>query len=64
MFAHFGLTGPIVLTASEQIGLWLKASTGKLKAWIDLKPALSHEQLDQRLLRDFERFARKQFKMP
>lgn len=62
MFAHFGLTGPIVLTASEQIGLWLKASTGKLKSWIDLKPALSHEQLDQRLLRDFERFARKQFK--
>jgi len=62
MFAHFGLTGPIVLTASEQIGLWLKESASSLRAFIDLKPALSEEQLDQRLLRDFEQFSRKQFK--
>lgn len=62
MFAHFGLTGPIVLTASEQIGLWLEESGRSLRAFIDLKPALSDEQLDQRLLRDFERFSRKQFK--
>ncbi|HHW72242.1 MAG TPA: NAD(P)/FAD-dependent oxidoreductase [Firmicutes bacterium] len=62
MFAHFGLTGPVVLTASEQIGLWLKESGRGVKAFIDLKPALSEEQLDQRLLRDFTEFSRKQFK--
>lgn len=62
MFAHFGVTGPIVLTASEQIGLWLKESGRKLKAFIDLKPALDEAQLDQRLLRDFAEFSRKQFK--
>lgn len=61
MFAHFGLTGPIILTASEQIGVWLKESETCLRAFIDLKPALSHEQLDHRLLRDFEQFSRKKF---
>ncbi|NMA60599.1 MAG: NAD(P)/FAD-dependent oxidoreductase [Firmicutes bacterium] len=61
MFAHFGLTGPIVLTASEEMGLWLKSSGTSLQGFIDLKPALSSEQLDLRLLRDLEKFANKQF---
>ena len=63
MFAHFGLTGPIVLTASEQIGVWL-AENGQrsLQAHLNLKPALSDEQLDNRLLRDLEAFSRKQFR--
>lgn len=61
MFAHFGLTGPIVLTASEEIGLWLRMSGLAVRASIDLKPALTEEQLDQRLLRDFARFSRRQF---
>lgn len=61
MFAHFGLTGPIVLTLSEQIGIWLQEYGSPLRANIDLKPALSHDQLDQRLLRDFDQFSRKQF---
>ena len=61
MFAHFGLTGPIVLTASEQIGRWIKLTGASVPVFIDLKPALSEEQLDQRLLRDFEKFSRKQF---
>lgn len=61
MFAHFGLTGPIVLTASEEIGQWLKDTGKPLGAFIDLKPALSEEQLDLRLLRDFEKFANKHF---
>lgn len=61
MFTHFGLTGPIVLTASEQIGIWLKKSSLPVKAFLDLKPALNEEQLDQRLLRDFEKFSRRQF---
>ena len=62
LFAHFGLTGPIVLTASEQIGLWLARSGSPVRASIDLKPALSEEQLDHRLLRDFAAFSRKQFR--
>lgn len=61
MFAHFGLTGPIVLTASEQIGVWLAESGLPVHAYLDLKPALNDEQLDNRLLRDFEAFSRKQF---
>jgi predicted Rossmann fold flavoprotein len=62
MFAHFGLTGPIVLTASEQMGLWLRESGLPLKVYLDLKPALSDEQLNNRLLRDFEICSRKQFR--
>ncbi|HKM42519.1 MAG TPA: NAD(P)/FAD-dependent oxidoreductase [Limnochordia bacterium] len=62
MFAHFGLTGPIVLTASEQIGRWLERGGGPVRTYLDLKPALNEEQLDNRLLRDFETFSRKQFR--
>lgn len=62
MFAHFGLTGPIVLTASEQIGLWVKQNRGPVSAHLDLKPALNDEQLDNRLLRDLKTHARKQFR--
>lgn len=62
MFAHFGLTGPIVLTASEQMGLWIRNSGLPLSAFIDLKPGLTNEQLDQRLIRDFGIFSRKQFR--
>ena len=64
MFALFGLTGPIVLTASEQIGIWLTQSESgaHVQAYLDLKPALSDDQLDNRLLRDFETFSRKQFR--
>ncbi|HHT91496.1 MAG TPA: NAD(P)/FAD-dependent oxidoreductase [Firmicutes bacterium] len=61
LFAHFGLTGPIVLTASEQVGIWLDRSGEPVRASIDLKPALSEKQLDLRLLRDLELFSRKQF---
>lgn len=62
MFAHFGLTGPIVLTASEQVGRWLEQSGGPVRAYLNLKPALNEEQLDKRLLRDLETFSRKQFR--
>ena len=58
LFTHYGVSGPIVLTMSKLAGellekeepLWLK---------IDLKPALSVEQLDARIQRDFEKFSRK-----
>ena len=61
MFTHFGITGPIVLTASEQVGLWLDHGGCEVKASIDLKPALSEGQLDDRLVRDFQKYSRKQF---
>lgn len=60
MFTHFGVTGPLVLSASAKVGKLLKKSY--LTAKIDLKPALSKEQLDTRLLREFENGKNKQFK--
>ena len=52
LFTHFGVSGPLVLSASSIIGNILE-KTGTLEAFIDLKPALSYEELDARLLRDF-----------
>lgn len=52
LFTHFGVSGPLVLSASSIIGKRLQAS-GKLSATIDLKPALSSDELDTRILRDF-----------
>ncbi len=50
LFTHFGVSGPLVLSASSQIsGTDLSGVTGE----IDLKPALSDKQLDDRILRDF-----------
>lgn len=50
LFTHFGVSGPLVLSASSQIsGMDLSGVTGE----IDLKPALSEKQLDDRILRDF-----------
>ncbi len=57
LFTHFGLSGPIVLTASSY---YEHGKAGKLL--LDLKPALSIEQLDKRLLRDFDDAPNKQFK--
>lgn len=62
MFAHFGLTGPIILTASEIIDMWLRRANRPVQAFLDLKPALSEEQLDRRLLREFESHARQQLR--
>ncbi len=61
LFTHFGITGPLVLSASAQIGDVLKKS-GELPAFLDLKPALTPEQLDARILREFEGNENKQFK--
>ena len=60
MFTHFGITGPLVLSASGKVGKLLKKKY--LTARIDLKPALTKEQLDARLLREFEEAKNKQFK--
>lgn len=60
MFTHSGVTGPVVLSASAHVGKLLKKR--HLKAGIDLKPALTREQLDARILREFQGGMNKQFK--
>ncbi len=52
MFTHFGLTGPIVLSASSRIGSYLEKGT--VIAELDCKPALDKDKLHKRIVRDFE----------
>ncbi len=51
LFAHFGLTGPIILTLSRRFAVELTKPEG-MSVHIDLKPALDHKRLDERLLRE------------
>jgi predicted Rossmann fold flavoprotein len=60
MFTHFGITGPVVLSGSTGIAGYLKK--GDVLAVIDLKPSISAEQLDARLLRDFDKHINKQIR--
>ena len=60
LFTHFGISGPLILSASSY---YAKKYYGKeVELYIDLKPALTKEQLDKRILRDFEEKQNKQFK--
>lgn len=61
LFTHYGLSGPIILSASFFISEHLRRNKS-IKLAIDLKPALSEEELDKRLLRDFEKNTNKHFK--
>lgn len=58
LFTHFGVSGPIILSASSHMK---NMSKGRYELYIDLKPALSDEQLDARLLRDFSKNSNKAF---
>ena len=60
LFTHYGVSGPLMLTASSFVGKRLKKK--ELTLEIDLKPALTDEQLDHRILRDFEENKNRQFK--
>ncbi len=61
LFTHYGVSGPLILSASSHyVHKASSVSDGKL--YIDLKPALTHEQLDKRILRDFDDNKNKQFK--
>ncbi|MBF8984489.1 NAD(P)/FAD-dependent oxidoreductase [Lutibacter sp. B2] len=60
LFTHFGISGPLVLTASNHINNYLEK--GKVHIGLNLKPALTQEVLDKRLQRDFVKYANKQFK--
>jgi len=59
LFTHYGISGPIVLTMSSYIN---KYYGNNIKIIIDLKPALSNEKLEMRILRDFEKYSKKLFK--
>ena len=79
LFTHYGVSGPVILSASSVVGRRLgtgtvteagpekkqaseKRTAKELTLKIDLKPALTAEQLDQRVLREFEEQKNKQFK--
>ncbi len=57
LFTHFGVSGPIVLSASSMIN---RLPLSSLVATLDLKPALDAQTLDKRLLRDFDKYKNKQ----
>ena len=58
LFTHFGISGPLVLTLSSIIA----EHPENVKVFIDLKPALTREELDRRVLRDFQTAKNKQMK--
>ena len=63
LFTHFGVSGPMILSASASIKpAYFKDFTRDLTLKIDLKPALDKEQLDKRILKDFEDAKNKQYK--
>ena len=61
LFTHFGISGPIILTLSRSAAKFLSEKKF-VEVSINLKPALTPEQLDARILRDFQKFKRKTLK--
>ena len=61
LFTHFGVSGPIILTMSRAVAKFLSEKSF-VEILINLKPALTPEQLDARILRDFEKFKHKSIK--
>ena len=59
LFTHFGVSGPLVLSASAHMR---KMGSAAYRLEIDLKPGLDEKKLDARLLRDFEKYANKEYK--
>ena len=66
IFTHFGISGPTILSGSAHLVRYKEIDNlmkeQKIKLQIDLKPALTEEQLDERILRDFKEFKNKQIK--
>ncbi|MFH1657529.1 MAG: NAD(P)/FAD-dependent oxidoreductase [bacterium] len=60
LFTHFGLSGPIVLDMSREVGELLEKH--KVKLFLDLKPSLDFAKLDKRIQRDFEKYQNKLFR--
>ncbi len=62
LFTHWGLSGPVILSLSkEACAWWQKKPKEPLTVEINLKPALTEDELDARIQRDFQKFARKQY---
>lgn len=59
LFTHYGVTGPIILSASSHL---VRQELNNPRIEIDLKPALTDEKLDERILRDFETEKNKEFR--
>lgn len=59
LFTHFGVSGPLVLSASSHMRRFGEA---RYRLEIDLKPALDEKKLDARILRDFEKYSNREFK--
>lgn len=59
LFTHYGVTGPIILSASSHL---VRQELNNPRIEIDLKPALTDEKLDERILRDFETKKNKEFR--
>ena len=60
LFTHFGISGPVILSLSKPIADYFETSGhGTVQVHIDLKPALTIEQLDLRIQRDFQKYSRK-----
>ena len=68
LFTHYGVSGPLMLSAASVYAHYVHAHKSRVnrnceaKIWIDLKPALTLEQLDKRILREFDENKNKQFK--
>lgn len=66
LFTHFGISGPIILSSSAHLIRYKqieeKLKNKEIELVIDLKPALTEEKLDERVLRDFQEIKNKQFK--
>lgn len=66
LFTHFGVSGPVILSASAVLVRYKNITKlmqeNKVKLVIDLKPALDNQKLDHRILRDFEELKNKEFK--
>jgi hypothetical protein len=62
LFTHFGISGPIALRASRAISLALEPGGPGVEARLDLKPALTPEVLDRRVLRDFAAQSNREFR--
>lgn len=66
IFTHFGVSGPVILSSSAHLvrykGIDTKLKEEEITLKIDLKPALSEQKLDDRIIRDFKEISNKQFK--
>lgn len=58
LFTHFGVSGPMILSAGAHMR---NMQRGRYKIYVDMKPGLSYEQLDARILRDFSENNNKNF---